>query len=182
MADNANEGTAQNTPAATDTATYIVQNAGAATITYKYPKILTGVGTDNATTADQTITLTGFKLSSNYVDTQQALDNSVIVPLLNGGSIQITNNNTCGSLSFVAIRTGNKLSKGDIVAIATAQRNIAGGDSVGATITIAFSFNNENYSISFEHCTVAECKPLTLAGNDAPDYRVRFNYGKWSFA
>lgn len=182
MADNANEGTTTTTATTTDTATYIVQNAGAATITYQYAKALTGSGESNATTANQSITLTGFKLNSNYVDTQQALDNSVIVPLLNGGSIQITNNNTCGSLSFVAIRTSNKLSEGDIVAIATAQRNIAGGDATGATITISFSFNSKNYSVTFEHCTVAECKPLTLAGNDAPDYRVRFNYGKWSFA
>lgn len=175
------EGSKSETPSETSTSTYIVQNAGAATIQYQYPEKLTGVGATNTLEAATVVTLTGFKLNSNYVDTQQALDNSVIVPLLNGGSIQITNNNTCGSLSFIAIRTSNTLSAGDIVAVATAQRNVSGGDSVGATITISFEFDGNSYKVQFEKCTVAECKPLSLAGNDAPDYRVRFNYAKWSF-
>ena len=163
------------------TPSYIVQNAGAATITYKYPKLLTGAGKGNTLAANVVATLTGFKLNSNYLDTQQAIDNSFIIPLLNGGSIQITNNNTCGSINITAIRTSTKLSSGDIVAIASAQRDVAGGDSVGATIIITFSFNNVTYTVEFDNCTVAQCKPITLAGNDAPDYQVRFNYSHWTF-
>ena len=164
-----------------DKASYIVQNAGAATITYQHPAQLVGPGTDNVLPGGQSVALTGFKLNSNYLDTQQAMDNSFIIPLLNGGSIQITNDNTCGSIAITAIRTAVELTSGDIVAIASAQRKVSGGDSTGATITVKFSFNGVEYSVAFYNCTVAQCKPITLAGNDAPDYQVRFNYSHWDF-
>jgi hypothetical protein len=82
---------------------------------------------------------------------------------------------------ITAIRTGTKLESGDVVAIASAQRKVSGGDSLGATITVSFEFNGTTYTIKFYDCTVAQCKPLTLAGNDAPDYQVRFNYSHWDF-
>ena len=163
------------------TASYIVQNAGAATISYSYPNELVGPGDNNKLDAGASVTLTGFKLNMNYLDTQQAIDNSFIIPLLNGGSIQITNDNTCGSMIISAIRTDVKLESGDIVAIASAQRKVAGGDSIGADIIVSFSFNNTLYKVQFFNCTVAQCKPLALAGNDAPDYSVRFNFSHWDF-
>lgn len=163
------------------TASYIVQNAGAATITYSYPKDLEGPGTDNKLAANTSVPLTGFKLNSNYLDTQQAIDNSFIIPLLNGGSIQITNDNTCGSMIINAIRTATELASGDVVALASAQRKVSGGDSIGADIIVSFSFNGVIYKVQFFNCTVAQCKPLTLAGNDAPDYQVRFNFSHWDF-
>ena len=163
------------------TASYIVQNAGAATISYSYPNELVGPGDNNKLDAGASVTLTGFKLNMNYLDTQQAIDNSFIIPLLNGGSIQITNDNTCGSIMITAIRTSTLLVSGDVVAIASAQRKVSGGDSLGATITVSFEFNGTTYTIKFYDCTVAQCKPLTLAGNDAPDYQVRFNYSHWDF-
>ena len=160
---------------------YIVQNAGAATISYSYPNELEGPGTGNKLAAGESVALTGFKLNSNYLDTQQAMDNSFIIPLLNGGSIQITNDNTCGSITITAIRTATQLSSGDVVAIASAQRKVKGGDAIGADIIVSFSFNNVPYKVQFFNCTVAQCKPLTLAGNDAPDYQVRFNFSHWDF-
>lgn len=163
------------------TASYIVQNAGAATVSYSYPNQLVGPGDNNTLDAGASVTLTGFKLNSHYLDTQQAIDNSFIIPLLNGGSIQITNDNTCGSMIINAIRTDTKLASGDIVAIASAQRKVAGGDSIGADIIVSFSFNNTLYKVQFFNCTVAQCKPLALAGNDAPDYSVRFNFSHWDF-
>ena len=163
------------------TASYIVQNAGAATISYSYPNELVGPGDNNKLDAGASVTLPGFKLNMNYLDTQQAIDNSFIIPLLNGGSIQITNDNTCGSMIISAIRTDVKLESGDIVAIASAQRKVAGGDSIGADMIVSFSFNNTLYKVQFFNCTVAQCKPITLAGNDAPDYSVRFNFSHWDF-
>ena len=163
------------------TASYIVQNAGAATISYSYPNELIGPGDNNKLDAGASVTLTGFKLNMNYLDTQQAIDHSFIIPLLNGGSIQITNDNTCGSMIISAIRTDVKLESGDIVAIASAQRKVAGGDSIGADMIVSFSFNNTLYKVQFFNCTVAQCKPITLAGNDAPDYSVRFNFSHWDF-
>lgn len=162
-------------------ASFVVQNVGAATIAYSYPLDLFGPGDDNTLEADTAVALTGFKLDSQYLDTSQAIQNSFIIPLLNGGSIQLTNDNTCGSMTVTAIRTSTKLTSGDVVAIATAQRAVPGGDSIGSTITCTWEFNGTKYAIAFYNCTVADCKPLTMAGNDAPDYSVVFNYSHWEF-
>ena len=56
------------------TASYIVQNAGAATISYSYPNELVGPGDNNKLDAGASVTLTGFKLNQNYLDTQQAIE------------------------------------------------------------------------------------------------------------
>lgn len=157
---------------------YVVQAVGAATISYTYGLSL-GSGT-NILTANTAVALTGFKLNNTYADTAQAIQNSVIIPLLNGGSVQLTNNNTCGTLSITAIRTSTALSTGDIVAIASAQREVPGGDGIGSTITFSFPFNGKTFSLAFYNCTVAECKPIALAGNDAPDYSVKFNYSHYA--
>lgn len=162
-------------------ADYIVQATGESTITYSYPKDLSiGNDTLNANTG---VTLTGFKLNSQFIDTAQALQNSVLIPLLNGGSIQLTNANKAGSITFSVIRVGANLdsdnNKCDITAIADAQRSI--GDSIGATITVAWNFDGKSYSIAFKKCTVVDTPPLKLAGNDAPDYNVTFNYATWDW-
>ena len=162
-------------------ADYIVQATGESTITYSYPKSLK-IGTTDLK-ANTAVTLTGFKLNDQFIDTAQALQNSVLIPLLNGGSIQLTNANKAGSITFNVIRIGANLNTDtnvcDITAIADAQRS--SGDSVGATITVAWQFNGLSYSIKFEKCTVVDTPPLKLAGNDAPSYSVTFNYATWSW-
>ncbi len=164
-------------------ADYIVQATGESTIIYAYPKDLS-IGTETLK-ANTSVTLTGFKLNSQFIDTAQALQNSVLIPLLNGGSIQLTNANKAGSITFTVIRIGANLetvgisNKCDITAIADAQRSI--GDSIGATITVSWNFNGKSYSIEFKKCTVVDTPPLKLAGNDSPDYNVTFNYATWNW-
>lgn len=160
---------------------YIVQATGESTISYSYPKALI-IGTETIG-AGVEVTLTGFKLNDQFVDTSQALQNSVIIPLLNGGSIQLTNSNKAGSITFSVIRISANYDKDskicDISAIADAQR--ATGDSVGATITVAWEFNGKAYKLQFNKCTVVDAPPLKLAGNDAPSYNVVFNYATWDW-
>lgn len=68
----------------------------------------------------------------------------------------------------------------DLVFLAQAQQGQAGGDSVGATIQVCFSFCGLNTIISFEGCTIASVDPIGLAGNDAPNYNVAINYLNWT--
>ena len=68
----------------------------------------------------------------------------------------------------------------DLVFLAQVQQGQLGGDSVGATIQVCFTFCGMNTIISFEGCTVANVDPLGLAGNDAVNYNVSFNYLNWT--
>lgn len=67
----------------------------------------------------------------------------------------------------------------DMVTLAQIQQAQTAGDSVGATITISFSFCGLLTQMTFEGCTVASVEPIGLAGNNAPDYSVVFNYLNW---
>jgi len=141
-----------------------VQAVGGVTITYLH------TGIDAAA-----ITIQGFKLQSQFLNAENAIDNSVIIPILGGGSIQLTNNNIAGTITFNCTRVSDKIADGDIVTIA--QKQVSIGDSVGATIAITWPFNGATFSITFYNCTVKRVPAARLAGNDAPDYSVQFNYG-----
>ena len=68
----------------------------------------------------------------------------------------------------------------DLVFLAQVQQAQKGGDSVGATLQVCFSFCGVNTIISFEGCTIANVDPLGLAGNNSVDYNVQINYLNWT--
>ena len=67
----------------------------------------------------------------------------------------------------------------DMVTLAQIQQAQEAGDSVGATITINFKFCGLLTTLTFEGCTVATVDPIGLAGNDAVNYAIVFNYLNW---
>lgn len=67
----------------------------------------------------------------------------------------------------------------DMVTLAQIQQAQEAGDSVGATITLNFKFCGLLTAITFEGCTVATVDPIGLAGNDAVNYAIVFNYLNW---
>ena len=164
-------------------------------VLYSHPKLFGG----------KEVNITGFKLGSNIVDTSQAIDNSIIIPLVGGGTIQLINGNEAGTISFSSLRLEGKdippasvtnadgsVAYGlnatdvptgyafDVVRLARAQRgNIALG-AIGATIKIVSSFNGKMDTFAFNNATVKQCPPLKFSGNDIPDYSVQFNYAYMS--
>ena len=117
-------------------------------------------------------TIEGFKLEGQMVQAQQVMDNSKIVPLANGKTTTITNNVTAGTLTFNVTKTSTD---GDMITIANALK--AAGDSLGGTIRITQQVNGTTVAKTFKGCTVKSCPPLTIQGNDVPDYTVEWNYG-----
>lgn len=117
--------------------------------------------------------ISGFKLEGQMVQAQQAMDSSKVVALANGNSITITNNNGSGSLTFAVVRTNGET---DMVKIANFLKKA--GDSQGGTIRITQEVNGSTVSSTFFACTVRSCPPLTIQGNDAPEYQVVWNYGE----
>ena len=122
-------------------------------------------------------TLTGFKMEGDILNTAQIMDNSKVVPLLNGNSITITNNNKSGTMTFNACKLSGDIAQGDITEIATFL--IGQGDSQGGTLRISFGLNGQTYGITFFAVTVKTAPPLKVAGNDIPDYGIEFLYGTY---
>ena len=67
----------------------------------------------------------------------------------------------------------------DMVTLAQIQQAQTAGDSVGSTITLNFNFCGLLTTLTFEGCTVATVDPIGLAGNDAVNYAIVFNYLNW---
>lgn len=123
------------------------------------------------------IYLTGFKLESSFLDDEQLLDNSKIVPLLNGDTITLTNSNMSGSVTFSCTRTGAGIADGDVVKISQFLKQI--GDSVGGTLIISYELNGTIVTTTLYNCTVKRVPAIKLAGNDLPDYAVVWNYSHY---
>ena len=115
--------------------------------------------------------LTGFKLDSIMVSTEQQIDNSKVIPLVNGDSITITNLCKSGTLSLTASRTAAGLGGGDAVSVFDFVRSQ--GDN-GGMLEISWRMNNKDHKIIFSGVCVQRCPPLNMAGNDVPDYPISF--------
>jgi hypothetical protein len=117
-----------------------------------------------------------FKLDDTIVETTQLIDNSVMIVLVDGSTITLTNTVTAGTLKFAAVRHSNDYRRGDLVAYANHLLQL--GAIVGSTIVIAFPFNGEMLRFTLANCNVKTLKQLTLAGNDVNTHEIEFNYGE----
>lgn len=193
-----------------------IQAVGSVSINYTYngpdnilkiPTSLIKIG--NAPDEDQKIdtkggvTVAGFRLDGEFLRALQQIASSVVIPILGGGGVALTNNNRTGTLNINCTKvstpspdsaTGGAIGamyKGpgigpdqdnvyDLVFLAQVQQAQPGGDSVGSTLDVGFSFCGLNTVVQFQGCTIAGVDPLGLAGNDAPNYGVSINYLNWT--
>ncbi len=123
------------------------------------------------------ITLKGIKTQGEILNATQIMDNSKVVPLINGGSISITNSNRSGTITITALKVSGDAAKGDITEIAT--KLVALADSQGGTVRVSYGLNGATYATTFFYVTAKTAPPLKIAGDDAPDYSVEFNYGDY---
>lgn len=123
------------------------------------------------------IYLVGFKLESVIVSASQQIDNSKVIPLVNGDSITLTNICKAGTLSFNASRTAGGLNDGDCVSVFDYVRSQ--GD-VGGTLELSWLMNGATHTMIFSGVCVKNVPPLTLAGNDVPDYNVQLTYSNYT--
>lgn len=120
--------------------------------------------------------LTGFKLESTFVTTDQQIDNAKIVPLLNGDTMTLVNSCTAGKITFNCTRTAAGVKGGDIVSIADYLRKQ--GDNYGGELCISWYLNGTVRSVKLQHAVVARVQKLNLAGNDLPDHQVIFTFAR----
>jgi hypothetical protein len=175
----------------------IVQNVGDIKIYFAHAKLF------NGGSGGQKMLLGGFRLQGEIMSLQQLVDNSVLVPLLGGGSVQLTNSNQSGQITFNSIRTSmlmggfpaaidingvpTELGKVgeydpdglyDMVSVADYLRSINGGDSTGGTFKIESTFNGSTFVIYLKKATLVRSPPFLASGNDAPNYQTIFNYSR----
>ena len=147
------------------------------------------------------VAIAGFRLDGEFLRAVQQIASSVVIPILGGGGVALTNNNRTGTLNINATRVstpdltsegGGKMLKGtgfgpasakvtvyDLTFIAQLQQGQDGGDSVGATIAVCFDFCGKTTIVQFDGCTIASVDPVGLSGNDAVNYNVAINYLTW---
>ena len=123
------------------------------------------------------IYLVGFKLESIIVSASQQIDNAKVIPLVNGDSITLTNICKAGTLSFNASRVAGGLNDGDCVSVFDYVRSQ--GD-VGGTLELTWLMNAVVHKMIFSGVCVKNVPPLTLAGNDVPDYNVQLAYSNYT--
>jgi hypothetical protein len=122
----------------------------------------------------QSVSLVGFKIEGDPVDSDQEMDNAKVVPLIGGTADVYTNTVRAGTLRFAGTRTTNQIAYGDIVAICQYLQKV--GDNVGGTLTASWSQNGAIVSVTFIGVAVKRCKPLHIKTMDAAEYDVQFVY------
>jgi hypothetical protein len=150
------------------------------------------------------VLVAGLRLDGEFIRAAQQIASSVVIPILGGGGIALTNNNRTGSLSINCTRAGSpnhstaamaigEASNGglgpgiegsdpayyDMSLLAQYQQMQPGGDPFGSSLKVEFDFSGIGIEIQFDGCTVQTVAPLVLSGNDASNYNVVFNYLNW---
>lgn len=190
-----------------------IQSVGAVDIYYRYESsdknlpvpssFKLGTLTDQKISTQDGISLSGFRLDEEFLRANPQIASSIVIPILGGGGVSVTNNNRTGSLTLRSTKVSTPVASAggstvgsmasgqgfgpvdgstvfDAVFIAQLQQGQeGGGDSSGATLCIAFTFGGKKTLVQFEGCTVASVDPLALAGNNVADYNVVWNYLNW---
>lgn len=152
---------------------------------------------------DGGVAVAGFRLDGEFLRAIQQIASSIVIPILGGGGVALTNNNRTGTLNINCTKVSTPSPSGDtggaigamykgtgigpdqdnvydLVFLAQVQQAQPGGDSVGATLDVGFNFCGLSTVVQFQGCTIGSVDPLGLAGNEAPNYGVSINYLNWT--
>jgi len=147
---------------------HTVQSVGQSTVIFQHPLIAGGAA----------ISLKGFKLEENFLDSNQLIDNAKRVVLYNGDTSALTNNVRAGDLTINTTRVSDNILDGDIILIA--QMLQALGDNIGGIIRITIPMDGKVLAITYMSVLVKSVPSIKLAGNDVVTYPVVLSYGDFS--
>lgn len=148
-------------------AKHSLQSVGGFTAIIQHPLLLGGAA----------ISLDGFRLEEVFIESEQDVENSKRVYLVDGGSAALTNTIRGGTLTINACRKSQKLEDGDVIQIAQTLQAL--GDSQGGMIRITIPMDGDTLAYTFLGVTVKKVPPVKLAGNDVSTYPVVFSYADY---
>lgn len=157
-----------------------VECVGRVSFLFKHP-ILEALAKANASeyaSLENGVYLTGFKLESVLLSSDQQIQNAKLIPLLNGDTMTLTNSHKAGTLSIACTRTSAGITGGDLISVADFVRSQ--GDSDGGTLEVSWTRNGQDKKLTFKKVCVAQCPPIKYAGNDLPDMDVKLTYATYS--
>jgi len=124
------------------------------------------------------IPIRGIKLEETFLSSAQMMDTSKRVPLIDGSTAGLVNAVTAGILTFRCVRVGQSLNSGDLPTISSYIQK--GGDQLGSSIIITYTFNGVTETWTFTGCLLVHTPPLILAGNDVAVYEIAFSYDDYA--
>ena len=155
-----------------------VECVGRVSFLYKHPLLDALADANEAYKAVKGgVYLTGFKLESVLVSTDQQIQNAKLIPMLNGDSMTLTNTHKAGILTIACTRTSAGITGGDLIAVCDFIRSQ--GDSYGGELIVSWTRNGEDKSNEIQKVCVVQCPPFKYAGNDMPDMDVKLSYADY---
>ena len=156
-----------------------VECVGRISFLFKHPLLdaLADADAKNYASLKGGVYLTGFKLESVLISTDQQIQNAKLIPMLNGDSMTLTNTHKAGILTIACTRTSAGIKGGDIIAVADFIRTQ--GDSYGGSLEVSWTRNGQDKKITFKKVCVVQCPPFKYAGNDLPDMDVKLSYATY---
>jgi len=149
----------------------IIQTVGDFTAVLTHPML------GGSLTSPLSVALQGFRLDDVFLNTAQMIDNAKRVPLVDGGTIALTNAIRAGQLTINAAHISQNYLDGDLPLICSMLQSYA--DSVGGQLRISYGFNGGQASLTFIKVVMVSCPPIILAGNDVPTYPCVLSYADY---
>ena len=157
-----------------------IQSVVNTTVTIIHPGLNAGAAT----------LIAGIKLEGEFISTEQLVDNSKRVPMIDGSTVAMVNGVTAGimTMNMNRISPNTSAAATDLIMAAT-QIQKSGMNTVGAQITVTYQISGSmtgstpsKETWQFIGCVLQRVPPLKLSGNDVPTYTIIWSYDDYSMS
>jgi hypothetical protein len=156
-----------------------IQSVTTFTATITNPAFLVAPSTGGITALSSGgVLIKGIKLEDTFLTSNQLVDTSKRVPLIDGSTVGLVNGVTSGTLTFRCVRVGQTFASGDLPTVASVLQKA--GVTTASTIVVSYTIGGVTEQWTFSDSLLVKVPPLNLSGNDIAVYEVVFSYDDYS--